>query len=402
MAFNISRAGNVEVAPGPMVWPGEKINIPAGIEMDIEKLWRRRWVRGAVIIGAWTLFGLFLASQLLIAHFRHDLPVSWYRVIFLELGYAYIWMALTPLILWLARRFHIERRQWQRNLLVHVLASLVIGFTTRIIHDLMYWAFLAEGGYSFSLARMLLNVYMIFDYGAMIYWLIVLICHAFSYYRRYKEGESKSSRLEAQLARAELRALKMQLHPHFLFNTLHSISALLYKNVSAADTMIARLGDFLRITLENSGTQEVSLQQELEFLKCYLDIERMRFQDRLTVHMNIDPRMLDARLPNLILQPIVENAIRHGIAPRSCPGHIEIEAKQTDGFLQVQVTDNGPGLPSNGSAGAILRKGLGLTNTQARLQQIYGPAHRLNLDNAPTGGLTVTLEIPLKLISAQN
>jgi LytS/YehU family sensor histidine kinase len=195
----------------------------------------------------------------------------------------------------------------------------------------------------------------------------------------------------------------MQLHPHFLFNTLHSISALVHKNADAADKMIARLGDFLRLTLENSGAQEVSLQEELEFLKCYLEMERIRFEDRLTVQMDIEPQALGARLPNLILQPIVENAIRHGISPRTSPGRIEIEARRLNGTLQVLVTDNGPGLPSDSNTGSIIKAGVGLANTQARLKQLYGNQHRLDLSNAASGGLTVILEIPFQeRISKQN
>jgi len=225
---------------------------------------------------------------------------------------------------------------------------------------------------------------------------ILLISYAFDYQRRYREGEVRATRLEAQLAQAQLQALKMQLHPHFLFNTLHSISALVHKNPDAADKMIARLGDFLRMTLENSGAHEVSLQEELEFLKCYLEIERIRFAERLTVQLDIEPETLDARLPNLILQPIVENAIRHGISPRTIPGRIEIEARRLNGFLQVQVTDNGPGISSNSNTGTIVREGVGLANTQARLKQLYGENHRLDLSNAATGGLTVLLEIPFR------
>lgn len=188
----------------------------------------------------------------------------------------------------------------------------------------------------------------------------------------------------------------MQLQPHFLFNTLHSVSALIHKDPVSADRMIARLGDFLRLTLENAGTQEVSLQEELEFLKCYLEIERVRFRERLTVQMNIEPQTLNARLPNLILQPIVENAIKHGIAPRTKPGRIEIEARRFNGILHVQITDNGPGLPANGGSGRIVKGGVGLANTEARLQQLYGSDHRLDLANTSKGGLTVILEIPFK------
>jgi LytS/YehU family sensor histidine kinase len=239
-------------------------------------------------------------------------------------------------------------------------------------------------------------VYAFFDYGAMIYWLILLISYAMSYYRRYKEGEVKASKLEAQLAQAQLHALKMQLQPHFLFNTLHSISALVHKDPGLADKMIARLGDFLRLTLENAGSQEVTLQEELEFLRIYLEIERIRFRDRLTVRMKIEPQALDARLPNLILQPIVENAIKHGIAPRTEAGLIEIEARRFNGLLHVQITDNGPGLPTNGNTGKLVKEGVGLANTEARLRQFYGSNHRFDLANTAKGGLTVVLEIPFK------
>ena len=370
--------------------------LTTGLKMEAEKLIARRWIRVGVTIGLWTLFGLFLGSQMYLAYRRSDMPIGWHRIFALELGYAYVWAVLTPLVLFLAKRFPIVREQWLRNLLVHLLASVVIGFGTRILHDLLFIQFIWDPKRVFSLGKLLLNVYLIFDYGAMIYWLIVLISFVFDYYRRYRGGEIRATRLEAQLAHAQLQALKMQLQPHFLFNTLHSISALVYKDAEAADKMIARLGDFLRLTLENGGAQEVSLQQELEFLKCYLDIERIRFRDRLTVRFRIEPQTLDARLPNLILQPIVENAIKHGIAPRAGQGQIEIEASRLNGLLHVQVTDNGPGLVDNGDHGKILKEGVGLANTQARLQQLYGSDHRLDLANTTRGGLSVILEIPFK------
>lgn len=364
-----------------------------GINMDGVRLLDRRWVRVALIIGIWTLFGLFLVSQTGLAYRRGDMPVNWYRVLSAEMAFAYAWAALTPLVLWLAQRFPLEREHWLRGLAVHVFASLLIGLATRGFRDLMFFYFVAAPESRMSFSKLFLNVYLFFDYGSMIYWLILLVSYALNYYRRYRESEIKTTRLQAQLAQAELQALKMQLNPHFLFNTLHSISALVHKDSDAADKMIARLGDFLRLTLDSAGAQEVSLQQELEFLRCYLDIERIRFKDRLTVQMSIEPQALDARLPNLILQPIVENAIRHGIAPRTSQGHIEIEARRYNSILHVQVTDNGPGLPSNGNTGSIF-KGVGLANTKARLQQLYGEQHRLDLSNTSKGGLSVILEIP--------
>jgi LytS/YehU family sensor histidine kinase len=186
----------------------------------------------------------------------------------------------------------------------------------------------------------------------------------------------------------------MQLQPHFLFNTLNSISALLDEDVEAADVMLARLGDFLRLTLENTGAQEVTLQEELEFLRCYLEIERVRFQDRISVSMKIAPDTLGARVPNLILQPIVENAIRHGLAAQAGTGRIVIESDHDDVVLKLQVKDNGPGLHAHGNSERSFRHGLGFALTRARLERLYGAKQRLALSDAPEGGLRVILEIP--------
>jgi two-component system LytT family sensor kinase len=366
------------------------------MQMKSRSLLQQRWFRVPLIVAAWTLFGAFLASQMYLAYGRSEMPIQYKRIFLVELIYAYQWAALTPFILWLSRRAPIERSKWIRSLSMHIGASILMGFTTRILHDLMFFFLLADSSRGFSFTRLLMNVYFMTDYGVMIYWLILLVSHAIDYQKRYREGQVRATKLEAQLAQAQLQALKMQLQPHFLFNTLHSISALVHKNADAADRMIARLGDFLRLTLENGGTQEVSLAQELEFLKCYLEIERIRFQDRLTVQMDIEPQTLDAQLPNLILQPIVENAIRHGIAPRTSAGRIEIEARRLNGTLRVQVTDNGPGLASDLGSGTIVKEGVGLSNTEARLKQLYGDAHRLDLSNTPKGGLTVLLEIPFR------
>src|SRR2546423_1146038 len=236
----------------------------------ISTLLNRRWFRAVLLMAAWTIFAVFLSSQMYLAYTRGTAPIRYQRIFLVELIYAYVWAALTPLILWLARRFRIDRGGWLRPLLIHLSASLLIGVATRALHDLMLFLFLAESGWRFSIVKLLTTVYLMTDYGAMIYWLILLVSYALDYQRRVRESEVRATRLRAQLAQAQLDALKMQLQPHFLFNTLHSISALVHKNPNAADKMIARLGDFLRQTLENAGTQEVTLQQELEFLKCYL------------------------------------------------------------------------------------------------------------------------------------
>jgi sensor histidine kinase YesM len=363
--------------------------------MEASRILERRFARAVLIFIGWTLFGLFLTSQTALMFSRRSIPVSKSRVLMAEMAFAYLWAALTPAVLYLSRKFPIERQQWRTSLLVHFVASLLLGFATRVVRDLAFVVFASDYTTDFSFTKLLLSVYYFFDYGAMMYFLILLIAYTMNYYRRFRENELKATRLQAQLAQAQLQALKMQLQPHFLFNTLHSISALVHRDPVAADKMLARLGDFLRLTLDSVGAQEVSLQQELEFLRSYLEIERIRFRDRLSIEMNIESETLEARLPNLILQPIVENAIKHGIAPRTAAGRIEIVAKRLDGTLQVRVTDNGAGLPPNGH-GSVVKEGVGLANTQTRLQQVYGSDYRLDMTNHPAGGLRVTLEIPFR------
>jgi sensor histidine kinase YesM len=315
--------------------------------------------------------------------------------LYLQMTWSYLWALATPLVLWASARLPIERNNWLRSSLLHVPISILLSvFLTALGHICLwlYWSYPA--GKQFSFENMSRFVVANFSEGIGIYLLIALTSYAYDYYRRYREGQLITLQLEAQLSQAQLQALKMQLHPHFLFNTLHSISALLNKDVEAARKMITRLGDFLRLTLENSGSQEVTLKQEMEFLRCYLEIERIRFQNRLVTRMDLGEKTLDAKVPNLILQPIVENAIRYGIAPRSTPGLLEIEAKQLNGMLRIQVRDNGPGLPEHRTSQNQFKKGLGLANTETRLKRLYGADHLFDLTNDPAGGLIVTLEIP--------
>jgi len=220
----------------------------------------------------------------------------------------------------------------------------------------------------------------------------VIAMHALLYYQNFRASELAQSSLKTQLAQAQLKSLKMQLHPHFLFNTLHSISSLVLEDPPKANSMIARLGDFLRLTLENSEQQLVTLKEETEFLRCYLDIEQVRFGDRLTISFELEPQTLSAQVPHLILQPVVENAVQHAIAPRATRGHINIEAKRLNSLLRVVVSDNGPGITSN--AISPTKKCVGLTNVRNRLQQVYGPDFRFELTNGKNGGLTVVMEIP--------
>jgi LytS/YehU family sensor histidine kinase len=224
------------------------------------------------------------------------------------------------------------------------------------------------------------------------YWLLVGLSHALDYYRKYQERELKATQLEARLAQAQLQALKMQLQPHFLFNTLHAISALVHKDVEAADRMITRLSEFLRITLDSVGVQEVALKTELESLDKYLEIEQVRFGSRLTVVRSVSAETLDLLVPNLILQPLVENAVRHSIAPRAAGGRIEILARRENGNLVIDVLDDGMG-----EREGPFREGVGLTNTRARLEALYGGMQSMDLRSEPGAGFRVRLRIPAHL-----
>lgn len=358
-------------------------------------LWQRRWARLSIIWGIWTFIGLVFTLQGYFASYRSERPISFVESLYMQMIWAYVFALATPLVLWAVTRISIERDNWVRSALLHVPISIALSVLLTALGRVLIW--LRYGwplGKPLTFESITRFVIANFTEAISIYLLIALTGYAFSYYRRYREGQVRTLQLEAQLSHAQLQALKMQLHPHFLFNTLHSISALLNRDTEAARKMITRLGDFLRLTLESSGSQEVTLRQEMEFLSCYLEIERIRFQDRLVTHMDVAQHTLDARVPNLILQPIVENAIRHGIAPRSTQGLIEIEAKQRNGTLRIQVRDNGPGLSLHRTSENLFKKGLGLANTESRLEQLYGSAHSFNLSDNPDGGLIVTLEIP--------
>jgi two-component system LytT family sensor kinase len=357
--------------------------------------WRRRWRRLGLIWGIWTFIGLVFTLQGYFTSFRSEQPMTIGDSAYLQFTWSYLWALATPLVLWAATKIPIERSNWLRALLLHVPISLGLSMILTAIGHVFVWLYWGRTmGRPFSFERMGRFVIANFSEGIGIYMLIALTSYALNYYRRYRESQLRTFQLEAQLSQAQLQALKMQLHPHFLFNTLHSISALLNKNPESARKMITRLGDFIRLTLENSGSQEVTLEQEMTFLRCYLEIERIRFQDRLVTRVNVSDQTLDAKVPNLILQPIVENAIRHGIAPRSTPGLIEIEAERRNSTLRIQVRDNGPGLPSHRTSENMFKKGLGLANTEKRLEQLYGAAHLFDLSDHPEGGLLVTLEIP--------
>ena len=349
---------------------------------------RQRWARLAFIALVWTLVGLFFSSQIYFYFLGTPKQMSLPSALAWQMSAVVVNALSTPLVLWLARRYRVERQTWRRSVPVHLLAGFAICAVWAAFHivlDAYFNGNLAKFWWSNLHRIIFLNI----DRELLVYWIIVVVSHAADYYQRYREGELRASQ-------AQLQALKMQLHPHFLFNALHSISSLVHSDPEAADKMIARLGDFLRLTLDSAAAQEVPLRQELEFLNCYLDIERTRFRDRLTTEIHADPQVLNCVVPNLILQPIVENAIRHGVSQRAASGHVEVRASRAGQLLRLEVRDNGRGLPEGAEAARAKQGGgVGLANTRARLQQLYGGDYRFELSNAPAGGAVVTLELPL-------
>lgn len=337
------------------------------------------------------MLGLAFASQLYLSRSKVGEPVSWGFAFKRAFADWYVYAALSLPALWLANRFQIERGRWRRALVVHVAGCAAFSIGWMLVRaGLEQWLTRDEmrpTEFAAAFSRALVATFFL---NVLIYWVILVVWHAAHSYRELHRRELQTAELEARLSAARLEALQMQLNPHFLFNTLNAISSLMHMDVEAADRMLARLSDLLRYALESTNAQEVSLRQELDFLGGYLEIQQTRFGDRLKVDREIEPATLDARVPNLLLQPMVENAIQHGIAPHARPGRIVLRAHRRDGQLDLEVEDNGDGL----SPTEPLVASVGITNTRARLQQLYGTAHEFQLVKGASGGLLVKIRIP--------
>ncbi|RPH62801.1 MAG: histidine kinase [Acidobacteria bacterium] len=344
-----------------------------------------------VIVGCSIILALIEATQVYLASTDMEpMRITW-RVAFEKTMPSWLVLAaLTPGILYLSNRFPFERRNWVRSLAVHALAGVVFAFAHLAGTELLYLS-VAEKTKGFrSGFSQLLHFYFALD--VFTYWAIVAACLGFYYYREYRNRELTASRLQASLTEARLEALRAQLNPHFLFNTLNAISALSLKGepVVVAE-MLGRLSDLLRATLDHGRTQEIPLARELEFLDSYLAIQRLRFGERFTVTQRISPETLDALVPSLILQPIVENAVVHGIGKQLGRGSIDISATRDNGVLRLEVRDSGPGFT------ALPDEGIGLGNTRSRLEQLYGTGYAFECGRAPEGGAVVRITIPAHL-----
>jgi two-component system LytT family sensor kinase len=363
--------------------------------MASEQRTRRFVMETAIVFAAWAIFGLLLAHQSYIqaAIGGRQMPV-WIAVR-AALVESVLWSLTTLVIFWLARRFPIDHGRVLRGVALHLVAAIVIAMARTGIMVMLGWYLPWIRAREFTM-----HFWGTSSQNVLFYALLLGIAHLLIYYRRFREREQAAAQLAKGLTEARLQALKMQLQPHFLFNTLNAISALIPAEAQPARRMVARLGDLLRTTLEHEETQEVTLREELAFLQPYLEIEQARLADRLTVVMNIAPETLNARVPHLILQPLVENAVRHGIASRIEPGRVEISSSRgSDGrFLQLEIRDDGRGLGRDSDGRS--RKGVGLGNIRSRLEQLYGTNHRFKIENQAEGGVLVRIGIPYRTADA--
>jgi len=351
---------------------------------------RRGLVLAAVISGGWICFGLIsFAQSYLYFTLPGAHPESPLRLFGLAMGAASIWALLTPAALWASNRIQLTPERLFRSLALHFVVGIGFVVVSTALERGVARLFVAGAAQPF--ARSLLYR---FDSRLLAYLLIVTLAQVGRYLQLFRERERQAAALATQLARAELQVLKMQLQPHFLFNALNSISELVHRDPRSADRLIARLGHLLRLSLDQAaGHQMVPLRQELEFLRAYLEIELTRFRDRLTVELEVGPEVLDAAVPTLLLQPLVENAIRHGVAPRPGGGRVVFRAQRQGERLAIEVWDDGPGFPA-GPLG--FAEGLGIRNTRERLRQLFGAGHGLRFENVAGGGARVAIELPFQ------
>ncbi len=325
-------------------------------------------------------------------------PSGFWQELRLPLINYLIFATFTPIVFQIGLRYPIERSNWRWRSAMYCGGALVFAIAHVVVRMVVYPVVNQMTNEAFPIGWSLftrLFLYNVLDDCIAVYLPVVAIAHVLWYYHEFRDRELRTSQLETRLAQAQLKALKSQLQPHFLFNTLHSISTLMLTNVRAADTMLARLSDLLRMSLDNNTVQETTLNREMQFVTGYLEIEQMRFEDRLTVRCDVHPDTLDARVPHLLLQPLVENAIRHGASRRAQGGEVWITVERQNDDLHITVGDNGPGFSTNPEWKA--RHGLGLNATRERLQVFYGDRQRLDVHSVPGRGTTVSIVLPFSV-----
>jgi signal transduction histidine kinase len=364
------------------------------VEANSTSLLRRPWFVWLLFAFAWT--ALACMGTWLNYHQRLFVgkPITWRSAILINVVAYGTWaLVLTPIIMAICWHFPLEQGGFKRALPIHLVAGFGVGTLDALLRTVGWLALhMGESG----LRRTFTSEFLfITEMDLWNYWVVAAACHGILYYTRYIDREQKALRLENQLVTTELQLLKMQLQPHFLFNTLHTIGAMVHVNPDRAEQMISQLGDLLRLTLEGVNVEEVTVKRELDFLQRYLDIQQTRFQERLRVHMRVEPQALDACVPYLLLQPLVENAVLYGVARSSAPGNIEIEVRRRNADLCLAVRNDGPPAAALVNTGDS-RNGIGLSNTRARLSRLYGEAQELQFVRHVSGGAEVNVRIPYR------
>jgi two-component sensor histidine kinase len=340
----------------------------------MESLVRSRSGRWALFILGWAGLSLLFAPEAYLSFYLRHTPITWQETLQLTVINSAIALLFIPGIVWLTRRFPLERKSWRMALAVHVPACVAFSGIHSVLYALACHAWNDPGG----------TLFYRFHPNLLTYWAFVGFTQAFDYFRKYQEREREITRLSLEM-------LKAQMQPHFLFNALHTISAMMHVDVPRADRMLSRLSSLLRMTLANIGRQEVRLADEIAFVEAYLDIERERFGEHLAMRIEVAHEALDALVPALFLQPLVENCIRHGFAAPTKDGTISIGAARDGTRLVLTVADDGRGL-----SGVPPREGVGLANSRQRLQQLYGEEHTLRIESREGGGVLVTAAIPYR------
>jgi two-component system, LytTR family, sensor kinase len=355
---------------------------------------RTKWI---LILCAWTIVGLLFTVREIVVARVHGGHINWVIVGVIELIYWNVWAVCTPLVVALAKRFPLTGQRFVSHIAIHAVTSFLMAplgsvtayFLSRGLLGLLFR--MTDPGALRLLSTFTVSVLSMSFTGVLTYWLVVGLYQSIHFYQAAIERQTIAAQLETQLSHAELENLKSQLHPHFLFNSLHTIGVLMQEDVDAASHLLVSLGDLLRMALERREN-EITLQSELEFVSKYLEIEQTRFHDRLKVHMDVPTDLLGIYVPSLALQPLVENAIKHGISVDSAAGRLEIAAQRNNGRVSLRVRDDGPG-PAPGSR---LRFGVGLNNVQSRLKQLYGEESSLELTRGDGRGCEAIITIPLR------
>lgn len=344
----------------------------------------------------WTVVGLAFAGQHYLTSAKIGRPAPWSVSITGALADWYVFALLSLPAIGLARRFRLGGKYWREWMALHIVASGVYSLLWILARAGLAQVLVPLRGVEMPFRDLLRYVLVAtFFFNLIVYWVVVTGTHALDYYRSLRERELRLIELERRLSSARLHALQMQLNPHFLFNALNGIGTLMYRDVDLADAMLVKLAELLRHVLEHGFSQRVPLRKELAFVDRYIGLEQMRFGERLQVRSQVDPEVLDALIPSLLLQPILENAIKHGIEPLTRPGTVSVRIQASDrSTLLIEVEDDGVGL---GASPRTEGTGVGTSNIRARLKQLYGDLGRFELGTGQNGGVKVKVEIPLDI-----